>query len=237
MKRNHNDIRTTAVLAAVAAGVTLWTSAALASETRPADFETEFEIELDLPAPPQAAVEAADDAAAEDAEDFEAFIAALVARPVTEEWECCVPVELVASEATMEGWAQAVSDYLDGYVASTTAAEAVAGEATAVDAFAAEDAAELVVALATAQHVSAASTTCEFCAELLAEQEDERQAEEGEAGAVASHVGWHVLREWTIARFAGVSRTTNEIEAVPASDGGDTCFRLILGDERQSSAE
>ena len=49
MNPNQNHLRKTAILAAAAAaGVTMWTSSTSASETRPADFETEFEVDLSL---------------------------------------------------------------------------------------------------------------------------------------------------------------------------------------------
>ena len=242
MKRNPNDIRKTAVLAAAAAaGVTLWSAAAAASENRPADFETEFELELelppDLPAPqPEREAQAFVDGEAPVAADEPVIIAAaLDVAPVAD--ECCAAIELVAPEATMSAWARAVSDYLDHHLARPTDSQ------DSIE----ERAAEAFATLASEQKASAASTTCEFCAKLLAELNDEQPAAEHAAyhadaemipvACPTDSFEWQVLANWTIARFAGVSRTMNAADAVPASDGGDTCFRLIVGDEQQVSTD
>lgn len=248
MKRNRHDLRTTAVLAAAAAaGLTLWTSAA-ASETRPADFETEFELDL----PVQPAAETAAPALPP---------AVVAAETVGDGWECCDAVELVASEASMKGWGEAVSNYLDRYFDRPADGEAVASELVGAEAVernaievAATDAAAAIDAVAAtdavsadAEHVSAASTDCEFCAKLLATLNEEVEAYElailaAEAEAIFAEaapepVEWQLLTPWSVARFAAISRTLDAIGPVPASDGGDTCFRIPASDERRASAD
>jgi hypothetical protein len=108
MKRNRDRdrVRRAAIATAAAAtGVTIWSSTASAAwdfssgpastERRPAEFETEFELDVEVAA--------------------EGLTAA---QPIAEahDWICECPQELIASEATMDGWARAINDYLDQFL-------------------------------------------------------------------------------------------------------------------------
>jgi hypothetical protein len=229
MNRNQNHLRKTAILAAAAAaGVTMWTSSTSASETRPADFETEFEVDLSLEV-------------TQELPDGPGTVELLVAEPavraaviqvpsVVDEWECCAAVELVAPEATMEGWSLAVADYLDQYLARP-ADEQQTNPAEATQAAAAQP--------------SSVSAVCEFCLHELQAQEDEKQLLEeiiDFAAALRSEqsepqvstrdepVGWQVLTQWTIARFEARTAAFSAIDPSPAT-GGEDCFRLPAGEE------
>lgn len=222
MNPNHNPLRKTALLAAAAAGVTIWTSSASASETRPGDLETEFEVDLSL----EVTVELAEGAATAEPPVAEPAVqAAVVEVPsVVDEWECCAAVELVAPEATMEGWSLAVSDYLDHYLARPTD-EAQPAEAE--------------VTQAAATQTPARSAVCEFCLHELEARENERQLSEELIDFAAAlqqsqsepqvstrdePVGWQVLTRWTIARFEARGASFGAIDPSPATGGEEQAF-------------
>jgi len=236
MNPNQNHLRKTAILAAAAAaGVTMWTSSTSASETRPADFETEFEVDLSL----EVTVELSDgtDAVAESSVAEPAVQAAVVQVPsAVDEWECAAAVELVAPEATMEGWSIAVADYLDQYLARpANDAESANAEATQ----------------AAAVQSSGVSAVCEFCLHELQAQEDEKQLLEEIIDFAAAlqqsqqsqpqvstrdePVGWQVLTQWTIARFEARTASFGAIDPSPATGGED--FFQLAGEEREASTD